>query len=60
MVFEVVVVVIAGIVDADAVIVDADGVTVDMDAEVVSSAVCSRCFYSSKNRKNQCFFRGFL
>ena len=53
MVFKVVVVVIA-------VTVDADAEVVDMDAEVVSSAVCSRCFYSSKNRKNQCFFRGFL
>ena len=52
--------VIAGVVDADAVTVDADAEVVDMDAEVVSPTVCSRCLYSSKNRKNQCFFRGFL
>ena len=60
MVFECVVVMIAGVVDADAVTIDADAEVVDMVAEVVSPAVFSRCLYSSKNRKNQSFFRGFL
>ena len=52
--------VIAGVVDADGVTADAEAEAVDIDAEVVSPAVCSRCLCSSKNRKSQSFFRGFL